>query len=76
MNFSEWQWGRILAFFAGAGVMVLLSWGDLSHTLSDPVRNVLLASAGGLIFSGLPKIPWRRAAAFVDYFESERNRRD
>ncbi|MFC7202167.1 hypothetical protein ACFQJC_01460 [Haloferax namakaokahaiae] len=76
MDFSEWQWSRIFAFVAGFGVLALLSLGELSQTLSDPVQTVLLASAAGLVFNGFPAIPWRRAAAFVNRSESERNRRD
>ncbi|WP_083881607.1 hypothetical protein [Haloferax elongans] len=57
MQFSEWQWNRIIAFFGGVGVLFLFPWSHLSPAFPEWAIDVLRSVLLGLCCYGLTEQP-------------------
>ncbi|WP_188422937.1 hypothetical protein [Haloferax sulfurifontis] len=57
MQFASWRWNRIIAFFGGAGLLVLVPWSGLSPALPEWAVDVFLSVPFGLCVYGFTEQP-------------------
>lgn len=59
LDWSEFRWNRILAFFGGISTLVFYLWIDLYQYLPDWVAAILVSIPVGLLYFGVTEQSWQ-----------------